>query len=618
VAEELGRRAALAIDHARLYRDALNFAAQLEQQALELELQTQQLQDQAAEMEAQQSELEMQAEEIEAANEELRSSNDALVAAHDATLRAEEYLRGVMRNIADPLVVYDADWRCQFANESAVTVFRSGGLTASFVGKVLWDVFPDLVGTNFEQQLRRAAAAREPVVFTEHRAATASWAEVRCSPLTDGGVVVLWRNITAQRQAEEALHYLSRASEILVSSLDYETTINQLAQLVVPRLADWCGVDLVDENGRLRQLAVAHKDPEKVAWARELNRRYPPDPNAPTGAPNVIRTGTPELYADISDELLAASAIDAEHLQIMRELGFTAALVVPLQARNHILGAMTLVSAESQRRYTQAELALAQELANRAAIAVDNASLYRQAIAARDGAQEANRAKSAFLANMSHELRTPLNAIDGYAQLLELGVRGPLNQEQLADIARLRRSERHLLSLINDVLNYAKIEAGRVQYEIRPVALSEVIEELYSVVEPLVREHNHRYSVRIDDPRLTVLADSEKLQQILLNLLSNATKFTPAAGTIQVSGDVDGRDALIHVEDSGIGIPAEKLDAVFEPFVQLRTHGTTTREGTGLGLAISRDLARGMGGDLTVRSTIGAGSTFTLRLPLSP
>jgi len=617
IAEELARRAALAIDHAKIHHATVQQATQLEQQAIELELQAQQLQDQALEMEAQQSELEMQTEELRSANEELQIANES-------TARAEAFIRSITTSVPDALVAYDANWRCHFANTKAVAVFASSGYTGSFVGEVLWEEFPDLVGTSFEHQLRRAAAARETVMFTEYRAATAAWSEVRCSPLDDGGLVVTWSDVTEQRRADEALHFLARANEILVSSLDYESTITELAQLVVPRLADWCGVDLVDEAGRLQQLAVAHVDPQKVEWARELNRRYPPDPNAPTGAPNVIRTGRAEMYPDISDEMLVASAVDEEHLRIARGLGFTGAIVVPLQTRGRTLGAMTLVSAESGRRYTDAELRLAQELANRAAIAVDNASLYKQAVAARDAAhtarvvaEGANAAKSAFLAQMSHELRTPLNAIDGYASLLELGVRGRLTDEQLADIARIRRSQRHLLSLINDVLNFAKIEAGRVQFDLKPVVLAQFLEGLAPLVEPLLRERAQVYTLDATEPTTTVIADSDKLQQILLNLLSNAIKFTPRGGAIRVSAQIEPDAAIIRVIDNGIGIPQEKLDEIFEPFVQLRTEPMTIREGTGLGLAISRDLARGMGGDLTVTSTVAEGSTFILRLPLA-
>ena len=248
----------------------------------------------------------------------------------------------------------------------------------------------------------------------------------------------------------------------------------------------------------------------------------------------------------------------------------------------------------------------------------------RAAESAQRSAEEANRAKSGFLAAMSHELRTPLNAIAGYAQLMLLGVHGPLTDAQREALGRIERSEQHLLSLINDVLNFAKLEAGRVEYDIRDVPLSDVIDDLASMVEPQLVSKGLSYGA--DVPRdIVVRADPEKLRQILLNLLSNAVKFTPRGGRITVDAaahDADtssgsGGYVAIRVTDTGIGIADEKREKVFEPFVQVHRELTQTTEGTGLGLAISRDLASSMNGDLSVESAVGIGSTFTLRLPLA-
>jgi PAS domain S-box-containing protein len=232
-------------------------------------------------------------------------------------------------------------------------------------------------------------------------------------------------------------------------------------------------------------------------------------------------------------------------------------------------------------------------------------------------AEEANQAKSRFLAVMSHELRTPLNAIAGYVELLELGIHGPVTAQQLDMLARIARSQRHLLGLINEVLNLARIEAGQVQYQLETVAARTLLDAVAPMIEPQIEQRELGFSLRLE-PELRLCADVEKTQQILINLLGNAVKFTAPGGHICVealAAPDDPETALIRVEDTGLGIPPEKLESVFQPFIQVDSSTTRANEGTGLGLAISRDLARGMGGDISVTSEPGVGSTFTLRLP---
>ena len=233
---------------------------------------------------------------------------------------------------------------------------------------------------------------------------------------------------------------------------------------------------------------------------------------------------------------------------------------------------------------------------------------------ARDAAQLANRAKSDFLAVMSHELRTPLNAIGGYADILQLGIYGAVNERQGDALARIIRSQQMLLSLINDVLNFAKLDAGQVQYHMADVPVTEVLAGAEALVAPQLAAKELRYSFERCDRALIVRADREKLMQIVLNLLSNAIKFTGPEGTIVLSCDAEDDWIRVHVRDTGIGIPAERLDAIFDPFVQGDRALNRPHEGVGLGLSISRDLAKGMGGTLTVRSRVGEGAMFTLRL----
>jgi signal transduction histidine kinase len=256
-----------------------------------------------------------------------------------------------------------------------------------------------------------------------------------------------------------------------------------------------------------------------------------------------------------------------------------------------------------------------EDVTERMAAEREREELLHVAEEARLEAESANRSKSEFLAVMSHELRTPLNAIGGYAQLLELGIRGPVNEQQRADLDRIVRSQTYLLSLINDVLNFAKIESGHLQVDLVDIELSEAVELMRDFVQPQLHERGLTFVVTPGPKPLVVRADREKVQQILLNLLSNALKFTPSGGRIALRCmPHPGGGAIVSVEDTGRGIAAEKLESIFEPFVQVDRRYKREQEGIGLGLAISRELARAMGGELTVHSEEGKGSTFELQL----
>jgi signal transduction histidine kinase/CHASE3 domain sensor protein len=414
--------------------------------------------------------------------------------------------------------------------------------------------------------------------------------------------------VGVQRQLEHVVRgakLLSDASRTLSSSLDYETTLESVAQLAVREMADWCAIDLVEPDGTIKQSIVAHRDPERVKWAKELRKRYPPDYAEQGGVGEVIRTGRAVIHRDIPDETLVAAAKDPDHLALLRELNIKSAQIVPMIARGRTLGALTLISGEQGRNLIEADQPLAMELATRAAIAIDNAQLYRAALTASD-------AKSSFLASMSHELRTPLNAIIGYQSLLQDGLSGPVNDGQLAQLSRIRSSADHLLSLIDEVLTFSRVDVGKELVQPEQFNLRSVVGEAISMVAPVAAARGLK--VKDESTDVEMFTDGMKLRQILLNLLSNAVKFSDR-GDIVVRTNLDHDSVEISVADSGIGIAEQNLERVFDPFWQVEQRSTRRAGGTGLGLSVSRSLARLLGGDIVVESQLGKGSRFTAIIP---
>jgi signal transduction histidine kinase/DNA-binding response OmpR family regulator len=432
----------------------------------------------------------------------------------------------------------------------------------------------------------------------------------------------------AERQARAAAERAARVnatlaavSDVLASSLDLEPTLARLGELVAHALAEYIQIYLV-EGDELRRVATTCTSPALAPLIRRLGERAPLRLDGASPQARVIRTGEPVLIPEVDDAFLDRAADDAEHAALLREIGPRSLIIVPLAARGRNLGIIACARVVAGRPFTAADLDVATELARRAALAVDNARLYadaqearRRSEEARERADEANRAKSDFLATMSHELRTPLNAIGGYAQILAMGVRGPVTPEQVEDLTRIQRSQQHLLGLINDVLNFAKLEAGRVEYAITDVPVAELLDGLLPLIEPQVLGKGLVLRRIPCAPELAARADPEKMRQVVLNLLSNAVKFTPGGGRITISCEQEESSVVIRVLDTGIGIPADKIASIFEPFVQVDRRLQRETDGIGLGLSISRNLARAMGGDLTAASTPGEGAVFTLRLP---
>jgi signal transduction histidine kinase len=738
LAEELGRRAGVAIDNARLY----------------------------------------------AAEQSARASAE----------QSEAQLTDVLDSMIEAVYGYDRDWRVVRLNRDARARLRAANLEPEAVmGRSLWKVFPELVGTPFELFLRRAMEERRPAQFIERDIYHDRWLDVRVIPTAEG-VSAYVNDITPRIVADQQRDLLLRVGELVRQSLDPARTLDAIARAALPEFADYTIVDLFDGDGSIKRVTGAHADPAQMPTLMRL-LAAPATIDGRNFLSRVLRTGEPVLAKTIDDATIESLSDDPEVRAIVHALAPRSCIVVPLAADGPTLGALLLGRSRAiTRSFTDGDLSVALEIGRRAAAALEHARLFdaqrsareraerlqnlsaaltravtsravvdvallessralgsasvslclldddgkmfttfagvgvpddvaaswrrfpveydcrvsdavrtrmpcyslsraefvgnqpgmielaaRMSIEssaalplvagerilgalvfsfntprrfsaeddaflratagqiaqslerarlfeaerkARELAESANRAKGEFLAVMSHELRNPLNSISGYVELLEMGVRGPVTPGQREDLHRIQEGQQQLLLLLNEVLNYARLESGAVKYDLQPTIVADVVAATIQRFEPqraakmlkVVLELSHSTA---ESPHV-VIADPDKLQQILLNLLINTARFTPVGGRVRVRCTPFAGEAsrlAIRIGDGRLDIPDDQHDAVFEPFGQVGRSPSAPGEGTGLGLAISRDLARGMGGTLKVETLTGGGSVFTLVLP---
>jgi len=439
------------------------------------------------------------------------------------------------------------------------------------------------VGTVFDITERERADAERELFLTKEQAARA-----------------------AAEEAKSRAAFLAEAGLILSESLDYEETLKRLARLCVCSIADWCVIDVV-QDGEIRRLGGAHSDPAKEPLLRELQRRYPPRSDSPHPAARILRTGEPLLLPELSDDDNRSFCQDDEHARIIRELGARSVVAVPLVARGRTLGVISLCSASPGRRYARADLELAQELAHCAAIAVDNAGLYRQA-------QEAIHLRDEFLSVASHELYTPITSLMLSLEAMLPGactgeVLNPKAMHKLLDL--VARQGRRLIRLIADLLDVSRIETGRLLLELTEVELGALVREVVERLEPDLARSRCSLFVRASAP-VTGRWDRSRLDQVVTNLLSNAIKFGQGQ-PIEVSVGAEAGVARLVVRDRGIGIAPACQGRIFERFE--RAAPAEHYGGLGLGLYISRRIVEAHGGSIRVESLPGAGSTFIVEVP---
>jgi PAS domain S-box-containing protein len=536
--------------------------------------------------------------------------------AQEALARSEERFR----QLADamPQLVWTArpDGEIDYQNRQW---FEFTGLPET-VGNEGWAhiLHPDdapLAHERWATSLQSGVPLEMEVRLLDRRRKSYRWHLIRTVAVQDGaGRVARWfgasTDIDVQKRAEESSRYLAEASAALAGIVDYESTLQNVANLAVPYFADWSAVDVANDDGSLRRLAIAHRNPDKIRLVNDLAREYPPDPNSPGGVAGVVRTRKPEIISDITDEMLVQGAKDERHLSLIRSLGLKSYICVPLVVSGNSLGALTFATAESGRRYTDGDLALAMELANRAAVAIENTQLYQSL-------RDADRRKDEFLATLAHELRNPLAPIRNSLQILKLPRidAGTIKRSH----EMMERQVHHLVRLVDDLLDVSRVMRNKIELRKESVELAAVVARAVETVQPLIEAQGHELSVVMPPESLSLEADPVRLAQVFGNLLTNAAKYTEAKGRIQITARQEGDKAVLRVKDTGIGIAPDVLPHVFDLFVQVDHAATRSQGGLGIGLTLVKNLVEMHGGTVAAHSDgLGKGCEFTVRLPFVP
>ncbi len=413
-------------------------------------------------------------------------------------------------------------------------------------------------------------------------------------------------DVTQRKQAIINSLFLSETSKILSSSLNYETTLQNIASLAVPQIADWCAIEMLDEEGKLQQIAVTHKDPEKIIWARKLRKDYPTNLQSDVGIAKILKTGKSELYPFINEDMVERSAKDKKHLRMLKQIGMTSVIMSPLLSEKKAVGVITFISSEAKRRFTKEDLLVADELAIRASLAIDNAKLYKKA-------QEAISLRDDFISVASHELKTPLTSVKIFTQVLLKHAKKTSDEKSINSLEKMDKQIDKLTDLIYNLLNISKIQSGRLEFGKKSFVFDDMITDVIDVMQHMTVAHK---IIRKGKVNCKLYGDEDRLSQVLSNLISNAIKYSPKADNVIISVAARTNHIKVSVQDFGIGMNKDHLDKVFDRFYRVSSNEDKTFPGLGIGLYISKEIINRHNGKLWVESTEGVGSTFHFTIPL--
>ena len=536
----------------------------------------------------------------------------------------QDWLQLIFDNISDAIILLDRRGMIRYANDSAA---KMAGYTSA---KDLLDVaYEEVLGNN--QVYDDAGVLLQKASFPSTRAfeqgigtkdmvvrqvslrdGKQHWLNISTVPLLadDGStrfVIVFYGDISERKSKEDKLRFMVESEKILSATPDFHTRLAEKAKLLVPLLADWCTINIVNDDGSVSRIAILHRDPDKISMLEEFATLSAEESNSKSGMYNVIRTGIAELYPVLSEEILAGAGASSERLALAHALRPCSAMIVPILSSGRVLGALSLSYAESDRRYSEDDLEFMQEFCYHLGVLVDNARLYKE-IAERDAA------KDAFLAALSHELRNPLAPIRSSLELLRLQCADAAVLEQLGIIEHQFDG---MTKILNDLLDVTRFTQGKLHLEKRPLDARMVAERVLKGNDAFLRKRNIHPHIELPAEPVLIDADETRLEQALTNIVHNAEKFTPPNGNIWIELHSHGGQASISIRDDGIGISETDLPRIFDRHYQSPRNRPHQKSGLGLGLVLVREIVSLHDGQIEAQSEgPGKGSRFVVTLPL--
>ena len=530
-------------------------------------------------------------------------------------LASQAMFASILEIAAEAIITVDEAQRIMHFNQGAEQIF--GYAPDEVIGRPLEILLPERFRAAHPGLVRGFGAGQERARRMGHRREIyglrksgqefPAEASISKLELPTGRTVysAVLRDVTDRKRAEQDQRFLADASAVLASSLDYEATLAAVPRLAIPRFGSWCALALIAPDDTIGRIVAPHADAALAATLDEMMRRYPLHWDSPWLAVDVLRTGMPTMVSAVTDDWLEAHTEDPEQARLLRQVGASSLLSVPLVARDQVLGAITIGRVAGSPPFDDADLALAGDVAARAALAIDNARLYQTA-------QRATQARDVVLGIVSHDLRNPLSAIAMCASALrESPPESAADRGSLADT--IYDSAGWMQRLIQDLLDVAAIEARQLSIERHREPVEPIVQRVKATFERPAEERDIRLVVEVRPHTPEVHGDAERILQVLANLVSNAVKFTESSGTVSVLAEPAGEDVQFSVRDTGAGIPADDMSHLFDLYWHARRNARS--RGSGYGLAIARGIVEAHGGRIWVESAVGKGSTFRFTIP---